>query len=103
MNQREVEIMKNGEFGQGESLMDAKYKKESLQKANSSYKDSKSQSKSSNSSSKYSPSYVTLPSCRKSDSYSDFEGTSQYHKTTHSSGGAYIRGRRWAWVAYAFY
>lgn len=84
MNQREVEIMKNGEFGQGESLMDAKYKKESLQKANSSYKESKSQTKSSNSSSKYSPSYVPLSSSRKSDSYTDFEGT-PVSSTTHSS------------------
>ena len=32
MNQREKEIMKNGEFGQGEGLVDAKMRKESSNK-----------------------------------------------------------------------
>jgi len=50
MNKREMDIMKNGEIGQGEGLMDAK-----LKKLNSSKEKSYSQySKGSNSTNKYS-------------------------------------------------
>jgi hypothetical protein len=54
MNKRELEIMRNGEAGQGEGLMQAKLKKESSNRA-SHYRENKSNSKSSSSSGKYSP------------------------------------------------
>jgi hypothetical protein len=51
MNKRELEIMRNGEAGQGEGLVQAKLKKEA-QRLN---QREKSNSKSSSSSGKYSP------------------------------------------------
>lgn len=38
MSKREIDIMHNGEVGQGESLVSAKFKKESLTKSNGIYR-----------------------------------------------------------------